>query len=169
MIRHPFCSHHSVNKDKNVQTCLLLGNIKQRQNMLRWARKLKDVESFMHRLIFGLIGSVMATLSYADNCDKTRDGYDDVFCTNKVYLSADTDLNKNYQLLRKYLNETQQKILKKSQLAWIRYRDVECSEDLQSAANIQCRLSMTQERNNWLQERLRECEAGACKTTRLSE
>lgn len=123
----------------------------------------------MYRLLFGLISSVVATLSYADNCDKTRSSYDDVYCTNKIYLGADTDLNKNYQLVRKYLNETQEKILKKSQLAWIRYRDAECSDNLQSTENIQCRLNMTLERNNWLQERLRECETSTCKTTRLSE
>lgn len=123
----------------------------------------------MRRIIFSLICGAMATLSYADNCDNARNTYDDIYCTNKIYASADADLNKNYQLLRKQLNETQQKILKKSQLAWIRHRDAECTDDVQSSVNVQCRLTTTQERNNWLQERIRECQTVGCKTTRLSE
>ena len=123
----------------------------------------------MRKIIFGWICCVMATLSYADNCEKTRNTYDDIYCTNKIYASADDDLNKNYQHLRHQLNNTQQKILKKSQLAWIRYRDAECTNDLQSTVDVECRLNMTQERNHWLLERIRECDTVGCKTTRLSE
>ncbi|WP_374974198.1 lysozyme inhibitor LprI family protein [Acinetobacter venetianus] len=123
----------------------------------------------MHKIMLGLLCYVVATLSYADNCDKTRNTYDDIYCTNKIYASADADLNKNYQQLRHLLNETQQKILKKSQLAWIHYRDEQCSDDQQNSVDVQCRLSATQERNHWLLERLRECQTIGCKTTRLSE
>jgi len=76
----------------------------------------------------------------ANNCDKARNTYDDIYCTNKIYASADADLNKNYQQLRLKLDETQQKILKKSQLAWIRYRDAECTDDQQVSVDVQCRL-----------------------------
>ena len=123
----------------------------------------------MRKIILGLICGVLAPLSYADNCDKARNTYDDIYCTNKIYASADADLNKNYQQLRHQLTETQQKILKKSQLAWIRHRDAECTDDQQNSVNVQCRLSTTQERNHWLVERLRECQTIGCKTTRLSE
>ena len=110
-----------------------------------------------------------ATFSYADNCDKARNTYDDIYCTNKIYASADADLNKNYQKLRQQLNETQQKILKKVQLAWIRHRDASCTDSQQNSVDVQCRLTTTQERNHWLLERLRECQTVGCKTTRLSE
>ncbi|NNP68168.1 lysozyme inhibitor LprI family protein [Acinetobacter sp. C32I] len=123
----------------------------------------------MHKIIFGLICGAMATLSYADNCENARNTYDDIYCTNKIFASADADLNKNYQQLRKQLSDTQQKILKKSQLAWIRHRDAECSDDSKSTVYVQCQLNATQERNNWLQERIRECQTVGCKTTRLSE
>ena len=83
----------------------------------------------MRKIILGLICGALAPLSYADNCDKARNTYDDIYCTNKIYASADADLNKNYQQLRHQLNETQQKILKKSQLAWIRHRDAQCTDD----------------------------------------
>ena len=111
----------------------------------------------------------LATFSHADNCDKVRNTYDDIYCTNKIYASADADLNKNYQQLRHQLNETQQKILKKSQLAWIHHRDAECTDDQKNSVSVQCRLTTTQERNHWLEERLRECQTVGCKTTRLSE
>lgn len=123
----------------------------------------------MQKIILGLILGVASTFTMANNCDKARNTYDDIYCTNKIYASADADLNKNYQQLRQELDETQQKILKKSQLAWIRYRDAECTDDQQVSVDVQCRLSTTQERNHWLLERLRECQTVGCKTTRLSE
>jgi uncharacterized protein YecT (DUF1311 family) len=123
----------------------------------------------MHKFIFGLMCGALATFSHADNCDKVRNTYDDIYCTNKIYASADADLNKNYQQLRHQLNETQQKILKKSQLAWIHHRDAECTDDQKNSVSVQCRLTTTQERNHWLEERLRECQTVGCKTTRLSE
>ena len=118
----------------------------------------------MHKIILGLILGVASTFAMANNCDKARNTYDDIYCTNKIYASADADLNKNYQQLRLKLDETQQKILKKSQLAWIRYRDAECTDDQQVSVDVQCRLSTTQERNHWLLERLRECQTVGCKT-----
>ena len=123
----------------------------------------------MRNIILGLMCGVFTTLSYADNCDKARNTYDDIYCTNKIYASADADLNKNYQKLRQQLNKTQQKILKKTQLAWIRHRDASCTDLQQNSVDVQCRLTTTQERNHWLLERLRECQTVGCKTTRLSE
>ena len=51
----------------------------------------------MRKIILGLMCGAFATLSYADNCDKARNTYDDIYCTNKIYASADAHLNKNYQ------------------------------------------------------------------------
>ena len=113
-----------------------------------------------------LLGSLWITgAAFADNCEQARNTYDDVYCTNKLYANADAELNKNYQALRGKLSENQKKILKKSQLAWIRERDAQCTTD--TGIDVQCRLSTTQERNNWLRERLRECAAIGCKTNTL--
>ena len=108
-----------------------------------------------------------SSIVLADNCDKTRNTYDDVYCTNKIYASADADLNKNYQLLRKKLNTNQKQTLKRSQLAWIRDRDAQCTDG--STIDVQCRLETTQERNHWLLERLRECQTVGCKSSRLAD
>ena len=123
----------------------------------------------MYQVILGLLLGGISTFVLANNCDKARNAYDDIYCTNKIYASADADLNKNYQLLRQQLTETQQKILKKSQLAWINYRDGQCSDERQNSVDVECRLSTTQTRNHWLLERIRECQTVGCKTTRLSE
>ena len=108
---------------------------------------------------------ICATHSFADNCDQTRNTYDDVYCTNKIYASADADLNKNYQALRAKLNNSQKNILKRSQLGWIRERDQNCVSG--TTVDVQCRLESTQDRNHWLIERLRECKTVGVRQQRL--
>ncbi len=61
-------------------------------------QKLK--ENMMKKILLALLCSFGITAVYADNCDTTRNTYDDIYCTNKIYASADADLNKNYQALR---------------------------------------------------------------------
>lgn len=122
----------------------------------------------MKKIVFAFL-CFGITAVYADNCDSARNTYDDIYCTNKIYASADADLNKNYQALRAKLNTAQRNTLKKSQLAWIRQRDAECTDSNRNSVDVQCRLQTKQERNHWLQERLRECQTVGCKTSRLSE
>lgn len=128
--------------------------------------KLKEEE--YEKIVFAFLCFGITTV-YADNCDSARNTYDDIYCTNKIYASADADLNKNYQALRAKLTTAQRNTLKKSQLAWIRQRDAECTDSNRNSVDVQCRLQTTQERNHWLQERLRECQTVGCKTSRLSE
>ena len=120
----------------------------------------------MKKIILLLSGILLSGVAFADNCENARNTYDDVYCTNKLYASADAELNKNYQALRGKLSSNQKSILKKSQLAWIRERDAQCTTD--TGIDVQCRLSTTQERNNWLRERLRECKTIGCKTNALN-
>ena len=112
---------------------------------------------------------MLSSLSFAENCDLTRNSYDAVHCDNKVYANADNELNKVYQQLRKKLNTSQKNVLKQSQLAWIRDRDASCTSQSNVGQVIatRCQLSKTQERNSWLRERLRECNTLGCKTNRL--
>lgn len=105
-------------------------------------------------------------LAFADNCENARNGFDDIYCVNKVYASADNDLNKNYQALRKHLTSTQKSILKSAQINWIYERDEQCMTS-DSSVDVQCRLEKTQERNHWLIERIRECKTVGCKTNEL--
>ena len=122
----------------------------------------------MKRIIGLITGLMLSGLSFADNCDVARNTYDDIYCTNKLYASADHELNKNYQLLRSKINASQKSILKRSQLNWIRERDAECTVDSGNSVNVSCRLQKTQSRNDWLRERLRECKTIGCKTSALN-
>ncbi len=120
----------------------------------------------MKKILFAISCLALSGLAFADNCNITRNNFDDIYCTNKVYASADAELNKNYQNLRAKLNTNQKTILKRSQVSWIKERDAECTNG--TAVDVQCRLSKTQERNNWLRERLRECSTIGCKTNSLN-
>ena len=115
-----------------------------------------------------IIGGLLVTGSaFADNCDRTRNTYDDIYCANKVFASADADLNKNYRALMAKLNSSQKNQLKAAQRAWIKSRDLQCSNDDTQTVYVNCNLEQTRERNHWLQERLRECQTVGCKSSAL--
>ena len=117
-------------------------------------------------LVVAVFGTMLwSSVTHADNCDQARNTYDDIYCTNKVYASADAELNKNYQLLRTKQNRKQKAILKTAQLSWIRDRDNECTTS--TGVDVRCRLRTTQERNHWLRERVRESTTIGCKTAAL--
>jgi len=121
----------------------------------------------MQKMIVSLMLLGISGLAFADNCDNARNTYDEIYCTNKVYASADAELNKNYQTLRAKLNNTQKASLKSSQLKWIRMRDSECTTEV--GVDVECKLFTTQQRNNWLAERIRECKTIGCKSSALAE
>ncbi len=123
----------------------------------------------MKKIVLTIAMSFVSVWAYADNCDNTRNVYDDIYCANKIYASADAELNKNYKVLRAKLSNAQKSTLKKAQIAWIKERDAECSDDGEQTVYVQCNLEKTQQRNHWLQERIRECNTVGCKTSRLSE
>lgn len=121
----------------------------------------------MKKVILGLASLLISSFALANNCENARNTYDDVYCSDKIFASADADLNKNYQALRAQLDTNQKTVLKKSQLAWIRKRDSNCSSE--SAVYVRCSLEETQQRNAWLVERIRECNTVGCKSNRLRD
>lgn len=125
----------------------------------------------MKKMIIAACAAMLPIMAFADNCDSTRNTYDAVYCDGKVYVHADKELNKNYQELRKQLNNEQKSVLKRSQLAWIKERDQQCSSQSNQGEVISttCQLNKTQERNSWLRERIRECKTIGCKTSALKE
>ncbi|MEG0197183.1 MAG: hypothetical protein RR676_08290, partial [Acinetobacter sp.] len=54
----------------------------------------------MKKIILMLSSILLSGVAFADNCENARNTYDDVYCTNKLYASADAELNQNYQALR---------------------------------------------------------------------
>ena len=114
---------------------------------------------------------LLSTPASAQNCDYPRDDFDGLYCLSKVYQQADKDLNTSYKELVKQLNSNQKAILKRGQLAWMRDRNNRCSEytDDSFLVNMRCATDTTTSRVNFLNERLRECRAGSCRTSRLDD
>lgn len=114
---------------------------------------------------------LLSTAASAQNCDYPRDDFDGLYCLSKVYQQADNDLNISYKELVKQLDSNQKAILKRGQLAWIRDRNDRCSEYTEDSflVNMRCATETTTNRVNFLNERLRECRAGSCRTSRLDD
>ncbi|WP_289050526.1 lysozyme inhibitor LprI family protein [uncultured Psychrobacter sp.] len=107
----------------------------------------------------------------AQNCDKPNNDFDDLYCLTKVYLEADKELNSSYAKLAKQLNSQQKSTLKRGQLAWIRERNDQCSynNDEGFFVNMDCATRITTKRVSFLNDRVRECNAGSCRDSRLGE
>ena len=107
----------------------------------------------------------------AQNCDKPNNDFDGLYCLTKVYLEADKELNNSYNKLSKLLNKQQKATLKRGQLAWMRDRNDRCSynDDEGFFVNMGCATRKTTTRVNFLNERVRECNAGSCRDSRLGE
>ncbi len=106
----------------------------------------------------------------ADNCDKPKNDFDDLYCMNKIFLQADKDLNKSYKKLRKHLKKKGKRKLKYSQRAWISDRNETCSlkKGIFFYVSIDCTAIMTIERTTFLANRIRECKATGCQLSKLS-
>ncbi|MDN3454248.1 MULTISPECIES: lysozyme inhibitor LprI family protein [unclassified Psychrobacter] len=107
----------------------------------------------------------------AENCDRPNNDFDGLYCLTKVYLEADKELNNSYNKLSKLLNRQQKSTLKRGQLAWMRERNDRCSynDDGGFFVNMSCATNKTTTRVNFLNERVRECNAGSCRDSRLDD
>jgi uncharacterized protein YecT (DUF1311 family) len=125
----------------------------------------------MKKLAVGCILIVAATGSYAAGCAKPRNAFDQVYCAGNLFSQADRDLNTAYTSLRGHLNATQKESLKQGQVAWIKTRDAECSEEKSSGyfVNLGCAVEQTQGRLDFLKERERECLSTGCSSDKLSK
>lgn len=122
--------------------------------------------------IFASAAFMLPMLSWsAENCDKPNNDFDGLYCLTKVYLEADKELNNSYNKLNKLLNKQQKSTLKRGQLAWLRERNDQCSYNNDDGffVNMNCATSKTTTRVNFLNERVRECNAGSCRDSRLDD
>jgi uncharacterized protein YecT (DUF1311 family) len=115
------------------------------------------------------IAFLMPVSAYAASCDAPRNGFDNVYCFAKVYMDLDKQLNDNYIALMKLLNPAQKQVLRDGQRGWIAARDKQCyrSEGNSNAVNIDCALSTTRSRIQFLSDRLAECRGTGCNLTKL--
>ena len=102
-------------------------------------------------------------------CDRPRDDFDGLYCLNKVYQQADTDLNTTYGRLKPKLDAPGQVALRTGQLAWIGSRNESCSkrENTGFYVNLSCATQTTITRTKFLEDRLRECVSSGCRNSLL--
>ena len=123
----------------------------------------------MKRLValFLLVFSGSALANSA--CDRVTNDFDGLYCLNKVYQQADTDLNAAYKQLVSHLDGAGKSALKQGQLAWMRERNDRCSmrKDDGFYVDLGCATRTTIERTQFLQDRVRECVSSGCMNSRL--
>lgn len=95
-----------------------------------------------------------------DGCRNPKTAYDDTYCTAKLFLESDKELNQTYSELRNIISVDAKKILLIAQRQWIQYRDNSCS--LNGTINVDCNLKVNKQRQIYLNDRLRECKVGHC-------
>lgn len=125
----------------------------------------------MKKIGLALILASLSIGAHAAGCATPRNAFDQVYCAGNLFSQADHDLNESYGALRKQLQPAQQDALKKGQLAWIRQRDNECSEEKSNGyyVNLDCAVQKTQERQAFLKERQRECSSTGCVNSKIGE
>ena len=117
--------------------------------------------------LFALLfsGSAFATSA----CDRVTNDFDGLYCLNKVYQQADTDLNVAYKQLVARLDADGRAVLKRGQLTWMAERNASCSmhKDGGFYVDLDCATQMTIDRTRFLQDRVRECVSSGCRNSRL--
>ncbi|ALM86855.1 lysozyme inhibitor LprI family protein [Bordetella sp. N] len=110
-----------------------------------------------------------ATDARAAGCAKPRSAFDQVYCSGNMFSQTNHDLNTAYADLRKHMKPSQQEMLRKGQKAWIRKREEQCSIEKPDGyyVNLDCAVSLTQERLSFIKERERECKRGGCEDSQL--
>lgn len=123
--------------------------------------------------IFKTASSLVFLIGFATHawagCESPKPGYDTTYCTAKLFIESDQELNSAYSSLRSLLSENQKQILKRSQLAWIKYRDLWCSQSTDGgvAISTSCSYKTNKARTKFLLDRITECKIGACSVTQL--
>lgn len=111
-----------------------------------------------------LCGSMIGSLSAKADCEHTKNDFDDVYCLTKNYINADADLNQSFAALVKLLDADEKASLKKGEAVWMEKRNSSCgfAKDDTYYVDLDCAVTTTRERNQFLKARLAECQAGGC-------
>lgn len=111
-------------------------------------------------LIAGLF-TLTASVAHAyDGCKNPSTEYDRTYCTAKLFLESDKELNDTYSGLMKYVKGDVKKSLIQVQKQWINYRNDKCS--VSGTIDVDCNFNVNKARTVFLNDRLRECKTGHC-------
>lgn len=117
-------------------------------------------------IAFSLITLCWAATAFAkeDMCKDPQDQSTMNICSGKEYEQEDAKLNKTYQRLLPLIAPEEKEPLKKLQLAWIRFRDLECKfeSDQYSGGTMEplvyatCMSRVTRQRTKDLEDQIKE-------------
>lgn len=121
----------------------------------------------MRGAAFALSLAMTPVFAKADACDAPDlTGFDSVYCFAKIYIGEDNRLNENYKALRTKLGQSDRNRLRAAQLRWIAHRDAQCMSG-PTTVNVDCALSITRSRADFLSARLVECNTVGCASSKL--
>jgi uncharacterized protein YecT (DUF1311 family) len=123
----------------------------------------------MKKILAALLLLCSSTAFANSSCDKPKNDFDGMYCLNKVYQQADSDLNSTYKQLVTKLDADGKAALKQGQLVWIGQRNDRCSirKGDEFFVNLDCATATTIERTQFLQDRYRECISSGCQNSKL--
>ncbi|MDH3001936.1 hypothetical protein A1D28_01315 [Pasteurella multocida] len=93
----------------------------------------------------------------SDTCSHFTKSYDRTYCSAKLFLESDKELNDVYKELKKQVKPTTSQSLVQTQREWLKYRNSACEKD--GAINVDCNYEVNKERTEYL----RECKTGNCR------
>lgn len=115
-----------------------------------------------------LFSLFIPTLAAAnDACDHFKTSYDRTYCTAKLFLESDKELNTVYKELKSKLKSEVAKGLTQTQRDWIRHRDMACENN--GLIDVDCNFKVNRERTEYLRDRLRECKTGNCQNHAITK
>jgi uncharacterized protein YecT (DUF1311 family) len=111
-------------------------------------------------VVLALSLAVAATARAEDGCTNPKTSYDRTYCTAKLFLESDNELNAVYRELKGRVSKDAQGALTLVQREWIAYRDSAC--EVAGTINVKCNFDVNRARTEYLRDRLRECKTGHC-------
>jgi uncharacterized protein YecT (DUF1311 family) len=105
-----------------------------------------------------------ASAMAAEDCRNPQSQMAMNICSGQDYKRADATMSKTYKVLVSNLEKDRREKLKKVQVAWIKYRDLQCEFDasnydggsMESLVHTSCLARVTQQRNKDLEAMLKE-------------
>ena len=101
-----------------------------------------------------------------DGCTNPKTSYDRTYCTCKLFIESDNELNEVYKELKGQLPKDLASKLTSVQKEWITYRNSKCESG--GTIAVDCNFDVNKARTEYLRDRLRECKTGHCQDEKIA-
>ncbi|HHT7629203.1 lysozyme inhibitor LprI family protein [Pasteurella multocida] len=120
----------------------------------------------LRHFLFSTICLVSLSAMASNACSHFTTSYDRTYCSAKLFLESDKELNDVYKELKKQVKPTTSQSLVQTQREWLKYRNSACEKD--GTINVDCNYEVNKERTEYLRNRLRECKTGNCRDSDIT-